>query len=331
MGGDLAPRATVEGALLAAAELDDTHLIQLVGQDTVVLDELNRLTSSVSPDTAGARGRIALMHAPDVIDMREKPASAVRGKPNSSMVVGLRMQKEGESDAFVSAGNTGAQMAASIMLLRLHPTITRPAIATVFPTATQPMAVLDSGANVDCSAAELVQFARLGSVYAQSILGRTNPRIALLNIGEEAEKGNSVVKEAWQMLADSGLNFIGNVEGRDLPTGKIESGPIDVVVCDGFVGNIVLKMYEAMTPMILQRLGAALGLEREKLSTALKDLDYSEHGGAPLLGVKGVSVIAHGKSSARAIKNAILVAARAVRNRISEQVERSLAGAANPA
>jgi glycerol-3-phosphate acyltransferase PlsX len=237
------------------------------------------------------------------------------------------MQKEGRSDAFVSAGNTGAQMAASIMILRLHPTLTRPAIATLFPTAERPVAVLDSGANVDCTAAELVQFARLGSVYAESVLGRTNPRVALLSIGEEAEKGNTVVKEAWQALNESGLNFVGNVEGRDLPLGKTDSGPIDVLVCDGFVGNVVLKLYEAMAPMIVNRLAGALGLEKQKLFSALSDMDYSEHGGAPLLGVQGVSIIAHGKSSARAIKNAILVAARAVRSGMSERMGRSLASA----
>jgi glycerol-3-phosphate acyltransferase PlsX len=263
--------------------------------------------------------------------MGEKPSSAVRGKQNSSMVVGLRLQKEGQSDAFVSAGNTGAQMAASMMLLGLHETITRPAIVTLFPTASRPIAVLDSGANVDCTAVELVQFARLGAVYAQTILGRPNPRIALLSIGEESEKGNGVVKDAWARLSQSGLNFIGNVEGGDLPTGETDSGPIDVVVCDGFVGNIILKLYEAMPPMILARLGQTLGLQREVMGSALKDLDYSEYGGVPLLGVKGVSVIAHGKSSARAIKNAVLVAARAVTAGISEKVGQSLVAASQPA
>ena len=328
MGGDYAPAATVEGALLAAAELDDSHQITLVGKEETLAAELQRQAGSNPSVSESARRKILVRDAREVIEMGEKPASAVRGKPNSSLVVGLRMQKEGHADAFVSAGNTGAQMAASIMLLRLHPSITRPAIATHFPTATRPMVVLDSGANVDCTAAELLQFARLGSIYAQNILGRDNPRIALLSIGEEAEKGNAVVKEAWQLLSESGLNFIGNVEGRDLPAGRIESGPIDVVVCDGFVGNIVLKMYEAMSPMILSRLGAAFGLSPEKMQTALSDLDYSEHGGAPLLGVNGVSIIAHGKSSARAIKNAIMVAARAVTSAISDQIGRSISAAA---
>ena len=327
MGGDFAPKATIEGALRAASELDDSYVVQLVGGENVVRGELERLIASDLKELKGAVARITYVDAPDVIDMGEKPAAAVRGKPNSSMVVGLRLQKEGESDAFVSAGNTGAQMAASIMMLRLHPTITRPAIGTLFPTATHPVAVLDSGANVDCSAAELVQFARLGSVYARTILGRENPNVSLLSIGEEAEKGNAVVKEAYQLLEKSGLNFIGNIEGRDLPFGKTEKGPLDVVVCDGFVGNVILKLYEAVAPMIVSRLGKALGIDRAKMSAALSDMDYSEYGGAPLLGVRGVSIIAHGKSSARAIKNAILLAARSVSSRMSEQIGASLEAA----
>jgi glycerol-3-phosphate acyltransferase PlsX len=331
MGGDSAPRATVEGALLAARELDNSHIVQLVGEERTLRDEMERVLSRDSDGLRSAALRIEFVDAAEVITMSDKPASAVRGKPDSSMVVGVRLQKEGRSDAFVSAGNTGAQMAASILLLQLHPSITRPAIGTVFPTATQPMAVLDSGANVDCSAAELVQFARLGAVFADTVLGRPNPRVALLSIGEEAEKGNAVVKEAHRLLAVSGLNFVGNVEGRDLPLGRNEHGPIDVVVCDGFVGNIVLKMYEAITPMLLSRLAKGHGIDEEKLAAALKDFDYSEYGGAPLLGVRGVSIIAHGKSSARAIKNAVLAAARAADSGLSQRIASSLspAGAAS--
>jgi glycerol-3-phosphate acyltransferase PlsX len=326
MGGDFAPSATVEGAMLAAAELDDNHVVQLIGKEDAVRAEIARQSAGSS-----AAQRITVVHAPEVIDMAEKPAAAVRGKPNSSMVVGLKLQRDGGSDAFVSAGNTGAQMAASMMLLRMHESIARPAIATLFPTSTHAVVVLDSGANVDCSAAELVQFARLGSVYARTVLRRENPRVALLSIGEEPEKGNAVSKEAHQLLTGSGLNFAGNIEGRDLPVGRIESGPLDVVVCDGFVGNIALKIYEAMAPMITSRLGAALGIDREKMRSALSDLDYSEHGGAPLLGIKGVSIIAHGRSSARAIKNAVLAAARAVASGISAEIGRSVAPAGNSA
>jgi glycerol-3-phosphate acyltransferase PlsX len=183
--------------------------------------------------------------------------------------------------------------------------------------------VLDSGANVDCAAEELVQFARLGAVYAEDILGRTNPVVGLMSIGEEPEKGNAVVKEAHQLLKSSGLNFVGNVEGRDLPNGACDRGPIDVVVCDGFVGNVVLKFYEAIAPFIIRLLKES-GLDEKAMMRALKQLDYSEHGGAPLLGVNGVSIISHGKSSPRAIKNALKVAVQAVETRMDEHIGRRL-------
>ena len=326
MGGDFAPRATVAGALHALAELDNAHTIQLVGRTTVVEEHLRELLNG---DFAGQakrgvrRDRFELVEAPDVIEMTDKPGAAVRGKPNSSMILGLRLQAEGRSDAFVSAGNTGAQMAASMLILRLHAGLKRPAIATTFPSSLNPVVVLDSGANVDCSADELTQFARLGAVYAEDILGRTNPVVGLLSIGEESEKGNSVVKEAHEQLRNAGLNFIGNVEGRDLPAGKCDRGPIDVVVCDGFVGNVLLKFYEAISPMMIGILEKA-GVDAKRLTTALKDLDYSEHGGAPLLGVRGVSIISHGKSSPRAIKNALKVAVRAVETRMNEHIGRRL-------
>jgi len=326
MGGDFAPRATVAGALQSLAELESAHTIQLVGQTSVIDTELRDLLAG---EFAGqsARGvrrdRIDVVEAPDVIEMADKPGVAVRNKPNSSMIIGLKLQAEGKSDAFVSAGNTGAQMAASMIILRLHEGLKRPAIATIFPTSRQPVVVLDSGANVDCSADELVQFARLGAVYAEDILGRNNPAVGLLSIGEEPEKGNSVVKEAHELLRSAGLNFVGNVEGRDVPAGQCDRGPIDVVVCDGFVGNVVLKFYEAVAPMMLGILKRA-GVEPQRLTAALKDLDYSEHGGAPLLGVRGVSIISHGKSSPRAIKNAIGVAVRAVESHMNEHIGRGL-------
>jgi len=324
MGGDFAPRATVAGALLALAELDSSHSIQLVGRSAVVGEQLDALFRDPEHATlVSQRGRIEIVDAPDVIEMTDKPGTAVRGKPKSSMIVGLRLQADGLSDAFVSAGNTGAQMAASMVVLRLHSGLKRPAIATVFPTARRPVVVLDSGANVDCGADELVQFARLGVVYAEDLLGRENPAVGLLSIGEEPEKGNAVVKEAHQLLGASGLNFLGNVEGRDLPAGQCDRGPIDIVVCDGFVGNVVLKFYEAIAPFIIGLL-AKSGLDQHKMMSALKQLDYSEHGGAPLLGVNGVSIISHGKSSPRAIKNAIKVAVQAVETRMNEHIGRRL-------
>jgi glycerol-3-phosphate acyltransferase PlsX len=178
---------------------------------------------------------------------------------------------------------------------------------------------------VDCSAAELVQFARLGAVYAEDVLGRTNPSIGLLSIGEEPEKGNAVVKEANQLLMSAGLNFQGNIEGRDIPRGESDRGPIDVVVCDGFVGNVLLKFYEAVAPTFMKMLGGALHLDRETAEKAFASLDYSEHGGAPLLGVKGVSIISHGRSSARALKNAVKKAVQAAESGMNAHIGRRLA------
>lgn len=265
-----------------------------------------------------------------MIEMTDRPSAVVRGKPNSSMAVGLRLQAEGHSDAFVSAGSTGAQMAGSMVLLRLHGGLKRPAIATFFPTLRETIVVLDSGANVDCSAEELVQFARLGSTYAECVMGRVSPAVGLLSIGEEPEKGNAVTKEAHQLLRDSGLNFIGNVEGRDLPAGGTDHHGLDVVVCDGFVGNVLLKFYEAIAPLMIDTLRKA-GVDPQQLEAGLKHLDYSEHGGAPLLGVRGVSMIAHGKSSPRAIKNAVKAAARAVTSGMNELIGQRLGSAAENA
>ena len=326
MGGDHAPKAPIAAALLALKELGPEHTLQLVGRGSVLREELEtQVTSAPAGESlAAALARIEIIDAPDVIEMTDKPSVAIRGKPNSSMSVGIRMQSEGKSDAFVSAGNTGAQMAASTFVLRLHDGLTRPAIGTVFPTAKQPVIVLDCGANVDCSAKELVQFARLGSVYARDILGRENPAIGLLSIGEEAEKGNAAVKEAHQALLGAGLNFIGNIEGRDIPLGACDRGPIDVVVCDGFTGNVLLKFYEAVAPMILGMV-AKTGVTREQLGAVVHAMDYAKYGGAPLLGVKGVSIICHGKSSPEAIKNGILAGVRAVESRMSQHIGEQLA------
>jgi glycerol-3-phosphate acyltransferase PlsX len=326
MGGDFAPRATVAGALLALGELDSTHSIQLVGRTAVITEQLDALLNDAASEFSALRAhrsRLVIVEAPEVIEMADKPGSAIRSKPKSSMIVGLKLQADGESDAFVSAGNTGAQMAASMIVLKLHDGLKRPAIATLFPTARKPVVVLDSGANVDCGAEELVQFAHLGVVYAEDLLGRDNPAVGLLSIGEEAEKGNAVVKEAHQLLQSAGLNFVGNVEGRDLPAGQCDRGPIDIVVCDGFVGNVMLKFYEAIAPFIIGLL-AKSGIDQNTMTGALKLLDYSEHGGAPLLGVNGVSIISHGKSSPRAIKNAVKVAVQAVETRMDEHIGRRL-------
>ena len=328
MGGDFAPKAAIAGALLALQELDAAHMVQLVGQTLVIESQLATLLAGELSQGSAVRDRITIIEAPDIVAMSEKPAAALRKKPNSSMVVGLKMQVDGKSDAFVSAGNTGAQMATSAMLLKLQPGLTRPAIATVFPTARKPVIVLDSGANVDCSTKELLQFAWLGAVYAECIFGRANPSIGLLSIGEEPEKGNAVVKEAHVLFQKAGFNFHGNLEGRDLPAGASDRGPFDVVICDGFVGNVVLKFYEAVAPMIVRVLSEHPGIDAEHVKSALKGFDSTNYGGAPLLGVQGVSIICHGNSPPRAIKNAIKVAVRAVETRMNDQIGERLKAAA---
>jgi len=326
MGGDFAPSAPVAGAVRALRELKGRHTIQLVGRSEDIEQELERQLGE--GDTA-IRTALEIVEAPDVILMSDRPTAVLRGKPNNSMAVGIRLQADGRSDAFVSAGNTGAQMAASVMLLKLQPGLTRPAIATVFPTAARPLVFLDAGANVDCSARELLQFASLGAVYAEAVLGRTNPAVGLLSIGEEPEKGNAVVKEAHALLRGAGFNFLGNVEGRDIPLGECDRGPIDVVVCDGFVGNAILKFYEAVMPMVISVLRRHGGLDESHVSEALREFDKSRYGAAPLLGVRGVSMICHGNSDAQAINVALQDAVRGVESGMVALMEQRLSEAAS--
>ena len=330
MGGDFAPRAPLAGALQALRESDSNLAIQLVGRTDTINAELDSLLAGDLSADAKHRDRIEIVEAPEVIEMSDKPSVVVRGKPNNSMAVGLKLQLESRSDAFVSAGNTGAQMAASAMLLKLHPGLTRPAIATAFPTRRQPVVVLDAGANVDCSARELLQFAWLGAAYAECVLGRSNPSVGLLSIGEEAEKGNAVVKEANAAFATAGFNFVGNIEGRDIPAGECARGTIDVAVCDGFVGNVVLKFYEGVMPMVLEVLQQN-GIDRSQLKDVIRTFDASEYGGAPLLGVKGISMICHGNSTPRAIANAVKAAARAATSGMNAQIGERLTALAGVA
>jgi len=316
MGGDNAPQAEVDGALLALAELPPTFVVQLVGRPEVIEAELARRPGV-------DRSRLTVHPAEDVIGMDEKPLAAVRRKPRSSIVVGLGLQKAGSSDAFISAGNTGAVLAGSTILLGLHDAVERATVATLFPTADLPVLVLDAGANVDCSPRELLGFAYLGTVYVRDVLDRPNPKIGLLNIGEEEEKGNAVAKEAHQLLRQApGLHYVGNIEGRDILAGHARHGPIDIVICDGFVGNIVLKFYESVARLIVRlvKRNAPEVLDRPDIRAVFKVLDYSEYGGAPLLGVKGVSIICHGSSSPNAIKNGIRVAVQSVSHGLSEHI-----------
>ncbi|HEY0930214.1 MAG TPA: phosphate acyltransferase PlsX [Gemmatimonas sp.] len=325
MGGDFAPRAPIAGALQALGALPPQHDIELVGQTAVIESELDALLAGELAELAYVRDRITIVEAPDVIEMTDKPSAALRRKPNSSMVVGVKRVADGAAQGFVSAGSTGAQMAVSFMLLKLHAGLTRPAIGTIFPTAAQPILVLDVGANVDCAPEELVQFARIGTVYAKALLGRDNPAVGLLSVGEEAEKGNTAVKEAHQLLLTAGLNFLGNVEGRDLPRGACDRGAIDVVVCDGFTGNVLLKFYESIGPMLIGMVSKVGNLDPRQVLGALKQFDVEEYGGSPLLGVRGVSIISHGKSSPKAIKNAIAVAIRAWESGMTDEIGRRLA------
>jgi len=320
MGGDHAPRAEIEGVAEALRARPDTLHVQLVGRADAIHAELARHPTIDS-------SRIEIHPAPDVIGMAEKPLAAVRKKPKSSLVVGLRLQEAGKSDAFLSAGNTGAVLAASTMIFGLHEGVERATVATLFPTADGPVVVLDGGANVDCSPRELVNFAYLGTVYMRDIQRRPNPSVGLLNVGEEEEKGNAVARETHKLLKRApGLNYIGNVEGRDI-LGHPKHGRVDVIVCDGFVGNIVLKFYESAARLVvgIVRREAPDVLARDDFGRVLRFLDYSEYGGAPLLGVKGVTIMCHGSSSANAIKNAIRIATQAVESQLNLHISAQFA------
>jgi glycerol-3-phosphate acyltransferase PlsX len=316
MGGDHAPQAEVEGAVQALTELPPGFLIQLVGRREAIEAELARYPQL-------DRDRLEIHEAPDVIGMDEKPLAAVRKKPHSSLAVGLGLQKAGASDAFVSAGNTGAVLVGSTMLLGLHAGVERATVATLFPSADLPVLVLDAGATVDCSPRELLGFAWLGTIYMQDVLGRPNPKVGLLNVGEEDEKGNAAAKEAHSLLKQAtDLNYVGNIEGRDIVAGHPRIGMIDIVVCDGFVGNIVLKFYESFARLIIRlvKREAPGVLQQPEIQRVFRHLDYSEYGGAPLLGVKGVSVICHGSSTPNAFKNAIRIATQAVAHDLSAHI-----------
>jgi len=316
MGGDTAPQAEIAGVVQALTALPGRFIVQLVGRSEVIKAELAKY-----PDVD--HNRLEIHEAAEVIGMAEKPLAAVRKKPKSSIVVGLGLQKAGQSDAFVSAGNTGAILAASTILLGLHDGVERATVATLFPTGNQPVLVLDGGANVDCSARELVGFAYLGTVYMRDVLQRPSPTVGLLNVGEEEEKGNAITREAHDLLKRSPrLHYIGNIEGRDIVAGHHKYGVVDVVVCDGFVGNVVLKFYESVGRLfvgLVKQLVPDL-LQRAELRELFRILDYSEYGGAPLLGVKGVSIICHGASPANAYKNAVRVAVQSVEADLSKHI-----------
>ncbi|MEX0935854.1 MAG: phosphate acyltransferase PlsX [Gemmatimonadota bacterium] len=316
MGSDAAPASEIAGAVQALQESGEDLTLVLVGDRDTIEAGLSGLDPS-------SRARLEVVHAPDRILPEDSPAQAVRRRPNSSIVTGIRLHRDREVDAFVSAGSTGAVMAASLILLRPLPGVVRPAVGTLLPTAKGPRLMLDAGANIDCKPHQLLQFARLGTIYAQDLMDIERPRVGLLNIGEEPGKGDELSLAAYSLLkADSSLHFVGNVEGRD-----IIQGACDVLVCDGFVGNVLLKFYESVAEFIIELLTS----EMERVGTTMdleevfRVLDYAEYGGAPLLGVNGVSIICHGQSPPKAIRNAIAVATQAVRSRMVDHIAGELA------
>jgi phosphate acyltransferase len=317
MGTDRHPAVEVEGAVQALRELPGSFELLLVGDSTRIEAELSRHTYP--------RERIHVIHAEDVIEPGEPAVTAVRRKPNSSIVVGLKLQKEKKADAFVSAGSTGAVMAASLFLFRALPGVDRPAIGTILPTTVQPVLLIDAGANVDCKPHHLLQFARLGSIYVEDVWQRPSPRVGLLNIGEEPEKGDELTVEAHRLLRESDLNFVGNIEGRD-----VIRGTCDVLVADGFVGNVLLKFYESIMGFMHGMMSTELAHTTPPvdLDQLFRMFDYTEYGGAPLLGVNGVTIICHGGSPPRAVCNAIRVAVQSVESRVLGHIERAIAGEA---
>ncbi|MGI5869627.1 MAG: phosphate acyltransferase PlsX [Kiritimatiellia bacterium] len=327
MGGDFAPREIVKGAVEASRKLPEDLVIILVGDETAILAEL-------AANRAKPSERIRIVHTTQVIAMGEPPAQAVRAKRDSSIYRGMELVKNGEADAFLSAGSTGAMVAAAIFVLRRIPGVKRPAIGTILPTLGRPVLLIDAGANIDCDEIELEQFALMGSLYSQAILGQDTPAVGLLSIGEEELKGNDVTRKTFDRLrGNEKINFRGNVEGHD-----ILKGETDVVVCDGFVGNVLLKTVESAARTIthwmkqefkanpLRLLGTVC------LSGALrsmkKRLDPNIYGGAPLLGVNGTVIITHGSSSHKAIFHAIRVSAEATRTHVHSKISDQLASIA---
>ena len=321
MGGDHAPHVPVMGALQAAKDYGIN--IILVGDESEIKKELSKYSFPAE--------RIEVVHADESVSMDEQPSRALK-KRNSSIHIGTRLLKEGLADAFVSAGNTGAVMAISLFTLGRLEGVERPAISTILPNLKSKTFLLDVGANVDCKPIHLLQFAIMGEAYAKYVLKEENPKVGLLNIGEEERKGNELTKETYQLLKaakEKGLNFVGNAEGRDIYSGKF-----DVIVCDGFVGNVALKLSESLANILakilkeeieshfVSRIGAIT--LKPAIKSFKKRIDYAEWGGAPLLGVRAPVIISHGSSSAKAIKNAIKVASQFAESHLNEHIEENI-------
>ncbi|MGA2132654.1 MAG: phosphate acyltransferase PlsX [Bryobacteraceae bacterium] len=322
MGGDHAPKAEVEGAVRAARTLGVRVI--LVGRQEVVRRELQQYD-----DYRGLP--LDVVHASEQVTMDDMAARAVRAKRDSSLRVASRLVRDGIAQGFVSAGNTGAVMATAKMVQGVLPGVDRPGLAGIFPTLIgKPVVVMDVGANVDCSPRMLAQFAVMSEIYSRVVLHQAKPRVGLLSIGEEEHKGNEITRAATPLLKVLPIDFIGNVEGRDIYTGKT-----DVIVCDGFIGNVALKVSEGLVDMVKQMLQESLRatitrqigyvLARAAFTDFKKRVDYSEYGGAPLLGVRGIAIICHGRSNANAIKNAIRVAAEFSSGNVNQRIEEELA------
>jgi glycerol-3-phosphate acyltransferase PlsX len=324
MGGDFAPVSTIEGAISAAKECD--HKIILVGPEKIINDELLKYSKRCNIKALN----IEIVDAPEIVGMDEHPAKAVRQKKKSSLSVCARLVAEGKADAFVSMGNSGAAMAAALFYLKRIEGVLRPAISTALPTVKGYCVVADMGANVDCTPEYLFQFGIMSSIFCEKVIGIEKPKVGLISIGEESIKGNGLTLEAFDLLKKADINFIGNVEGRDIPRGKV-----DVVVCDGFVGNVMLKFGEGVAEMILKLVKDELKhhpiawASLPFLWFAIKDLrkkiDYNEFGGAPLLGVEGVCIIGHGSSKGRAVKNAILAGLRTAEHNLTDEIRKAIA------
>jgi glycerol-3-phosphate acyltransferase PlsX len=325
MGGDHAPRAEVEGAILAARELGVRVL--LVGLEPTVRQELARHHRHRNLS-------LEIVAASEVVTMQDSPSQAFRRKKDSSLHVAAKLVRDGRADAFVSAGNTGAVMTVARFVLGTLPSVDRPALAAAFPNMKEKVSIiLDVGANVDSKPVQIEQFAVMGEIYYRAIWGVRRPRVALLSIGEEEMKGNELTREAASLLKQTSLNFVGNVEGRD-----VFRGDVDVIVCDGFIGNVALKISEGLVEHIggmLKRaikssLKSQLGyaLSKSAFDDFRRRTDYSEYGGAPLLGVRGITIIGHGRSNANAVKNAIRVANELCRSRVNEKIEQELSARA---
>jgi phosphate acyltransferase len=328
MGGDFGPRPVVDGALAAARHFDLALL--LVGPDELLREELNRHVSEVEALD------LRCLPAPEWIGMDESPAHALRRKTKASIRVAAEAVARGEADALVSAGHTGATVMAAHAAFGMLDGVDRPALAVMVPTrGERPAVLLDAGANVECRPPHLVQFAAMGTAYARVALGIDAPRIGLLSIGEEECKGTELIRDAHRMLKTTALNFIGNVEGRD-----VYSGAADVIVCDGFTGNVALKisegLVEAVEGLLCEELASTFSgrvgylLSRRAFRRFRRRLDYSEYGGAPLLGVAGICMVGHGRSSAKAVRNAVVSAGRFVREGFLQRVAQDIAAAAVP-